>query len=114
MLCPKFHLNRFTSGGGVAERVNTVQKRHKVFPILGEATPSSPSNKAEVLGNFLSVFTAEEEVSSSFIPHKPIYSPIEKWVFSEQFILDKLNKISIRSFCKISFLVSKLDKGTVQ
>jgi len=33
---PKFHSNRFTSGGAIAERVNTVQTRHKVFPILGE------------------------------------------------------------------------------
>jgi len=41
--CPKFHPNRFTSGGAIAERVNTVQTRHKVFPILGEASASSPS-----------------------------------------------------------------------
>jgi len=27
-----------------SERVNTVETRHKVFPILGEATASSPSN----------------------------------------------------------------------
>jgi len=42
--CPKFHPNRFTSGGVIAERVNTVQTRHKVFPILGQASASSPSN----------------------------------------------------------------------
>ena len=42
--CPKFHPNRFTSGGVIAERVNTVQTRHKVFPILGEGTASSSSN----------------------------------------------------------------------
>ena len=42
--CPKFHPNRFTSGRVIAERVNTVQARHKVFPILGEASASSPSN----------------------------------------------------------------------
>jgi len=42
--CPKFHPNRFTSGGVIAERVNTAQTRHKVFPILGEASASSPSN----------------------------------------------------------------------
>jgi len=34
---PKFHLNPFTSGGVIAERVNIVQTRHKVFGILGEA-----------------------------------------------------------------------------
>jgi len=42
--CPKFHPNRFTHGGVIAERVKTVQTRHKVFPILGEASASSPSN----------------------------------------------------------------------
>ena len=41
--CSKFHQNRFTSGGVIAERVNTVQTRHKVFQILGEASASSPS-----------------------------------------------------------------------
>ena len=30
---PKFHPNPFTSGGVIAERVNVVQTRHKVFPI---------------------------------------------------------------------------------
>jgi len=34
---PKFHPNPFTSGGVIAERVNIVQTRHKVFAILGEA-----------------------------------------------------------------------------
>ena len=32
--CPKFHPNRFAFGGVIAERVNIVQTRHKVFPIL--------------------------------------------------------------------------------
>jgi len=40
---PKFHPNPFTSGGVIAERVNIVQTRHKVFAILGEASASSPS-----------------------------------------------------------------------
>jgi len=39
---PKFHPNPFTSGGVISERVNIVETRHKVFPILGEA--SLPSN----------------------------------------------------------------------
>jgi len=34
--CPKFHLHRLTSGRVIAERVNTVQTRDKVNPILGE------------------------------------------------------------------------------
>jgi len=42
--CPKFHPNPFNPGGVIAERVNVVEVRHKVFPILGEATASSPSN----------------------------------------------------------------------
>ena len=33
--CPKFHPNPFTSGGVIAERVNVVETRPKVFPILG-------------------------------------------------------------------------------
>jgi len=41
---PKFHPNPLTSGGVIAERVNIVQTRHKVFAILGEASASSPSN----------------------------------------------------------------------
>jgi len=37
------HPNPFTSGGVIAERVNVVQMRHKVFPILGEVSASSTS-----------------------------------------------------------------------
>jgi len=33
----RFHPNRFTVGGVIAERVNTVEMRHKLFPIFGEA-----------------------------------------------------------------------------
>jgi len=44
--CPKFQPNPFISGGIIAERVNAVQTRHKVFPILGEASASLPSNKS--------------------------------------------------------------------
>ena len=40
---PKFHPNPFTSGGVIAERVYIVQRRHKVFAILGEASASSRS-----------------------------------------------------------------------
>jgi len=42
---PKFHPNPFTSGGVIAERVNIIQTRRKVFAILGEASASSPSKK---------------------------------------------------------------------
>jgi len=41
---PKFHPYPFTSGGVIADHVNIVQTRHKVFAILGEAWASSPSN----------------------------------------------------------------------
>ena len=44
---PKFHRNAFSSGGVIAERVNIVQTRHKVFAILGEASASSPSNNGK-------------------------------------------------------------------
>jgi len=37
------HPNPYTSGGVIAGRVNIVETRHKVFPILGDAF--SPSNK---------------------------------------------------------------------
>ena len=43
---PKFHANRFTSGGVTAEGVKVVETRHKVFGILGEASTSSPSNNS--------------------------------------------------------------------
>jgi len=33
-------LNQFTSGGVIAERVNTIKTRHKLNPILGEAIAS--------------------------------------------------------------------------
>ena len=45
---PKLHPNPFTFGGVIAERVNIVQTRHKVFAILGEASASSPSNRIQV------------------------------------------------------------------
>jgi len=41
---PQFHQNPFTSGGVIAGRVNIIETLHKVFPVLGEATASSPSN----------------------------------------------------------------------
>ena len=33
--CSRFHPNRFTFGGVIAERVNTVKTHRKVFPIFG-------------------------------------------------------------------------------
>jgi len=57
---------------------------------------SSNVEKAEVLGKFFSsVFTVEEEQSSSSLPIKPCHSPIRQLVFNEQIILDKLNKLNI-------------------
>ena len=47
----KFHPNPFTSGGVIAERVNNVQTRHKVFAILGEASASSPSKNWRNVSN---------------------------------------------------------------
>jgi len=37
---PKISSNRFTSGGVIPERVNTVETRHKVNPMLGDAIAS--------------------------------------------------------------------------
>jgi len=48
---PKFHPNPFTSGGVIAERVNVVETRHKVFSILAEA--SSPSTKISHLNSYI-------------------------------------------------------------
>jgi len=45
--CPKFHPNPFTSSGVMVGCVNIVETRHKVFPILGEA--STPSNEPSCL-----------------------------------------------------------------
>jgi len=45
------HPNPFTCGGVIAERVNIIQTRHKVFAILGEASASSPS--IEIMKDYL-------------------------------------------------------------
>jgi len=39
--CPKFRPNWFTSGGVIAERVNTVQTCHKEIPVSGRSPASS-------------------------------------------------------------------------
>jgi len=41
---PKFHPNQFTSGGVIAERVNTVETRDKANPIFGCSYSFLPSN----------------------------------------------------------------------
>jgi len=43
---PKFHPNPYTSGGVIAGRVNIVETRHKVFPVLDEE--ASPSNNTSI------------------------------------------------------------------
>ena len=40
---PQISFKSVHSGGVIAERANIVQTRHKVFPILGELSASSPS-----------------------------------------------------------------------
>jgi len=45
---PQISSKSVHSGGVIAERVNIVQTRHKVFPILGEA--SSPSKEEQTTG----------------------------------------------------------------
>jgi len=42
-----------------------------------------------VLGNFFwSVFTTEQELSSTAVPHRPYHSPGEQLSFNKQLILD--------------------------
>ena len=44
--CSRFHPNRFTMGGIIAERMNTVETRTKVFPIFDtRQKPSFEPNK---------------------------------------------------------------------
>ena len=60
------------------------------------ATVSSNKDKAEELGKFFSsVFTVEQELSSSSLPVEPCHSLVRELVFNEQIILEKLNKLNI-------------------
>jgi len=47
--CPKFNPNWFTSGRVMAERVNTVETRDKMFPIFGRSLASSRINMLQTL-----------------------------------------------------------------
>ena len=47
---PKFHPNPFTSGVVIAERVNTVLTRDKMFPILGRSLASSRIKMTYLVG----------------------------------------------------------------
>jgi len=49
--CSRFHQNRFTFGGVIPERVNTIKTGRKVFPIFGWALKPSlePNNKQSSL-----------------------------------------------------------------
>ena len=63
----KFHLNLFTSGGVIAERVNIVQTRHKVFAILGEVSASSPSNNcSDKIKQLQETFYLHERTADGF------------------------------------------------
>jgi len=74
--CPKFLPNRFTSGGVIAERVNTIQTHHKVFPILSEA--SSLSNKIPII--FSSHLISKQYNNSIDIKFtKVVLLKLEKW-----------------------------------
>jgi len=67
---------------------------HIVYISGNSATVSSNKDKAEDLGKFFSsVFTVEQEQSSSFLPVKPCHSPIKELVFNEQIILEKTKQI---------------------
>ena len=62
---PEFHPNPFTSGGLIAERVNILETRHKVFPILGEA--SSPSNNERANVNYTESAPKEAQLSTALV-----------------------------------------------
>jgi len=64
--CPKFHSNPFTSGGVIAGRMNIVEMRHKVFPILGEATASSASNDIKNKAKNASVVSEEWKMQNMY------------------------------------------------
>jgi len=54
---PKFHPNRFTSSGVIAERVNIVKMHHKVNPILVEAIASLRVNIIALLVRRVSMYS---------------------------------------------------------
>ena len=68
----KFHPNPFTTGGVIAERVNIVQTRHKVFAILGEASASSPSNNIPTIWRRFQLMPSSDraKVRHSSISHR--------------------------------------------
>jgi len=57
---PKFHPNPFTSSGVIDERMKIAETRHKVFPILAEASsPSKTDAKMAIcaaLHNFVGLY----------------------------------------------------------
>jgi len=63
----KFHPNPFTSGVVIAERVNIVETRHKVFPILGEASASYSRVKNEKAFLAQWLYTFSKALISSFL-----------------------------------------------
>jgi len=55
--CSRFHPNRFTFGGVIAERVNTAKTRHKVNPIFGWSLASS-----RIINSIVHVFTSKRHL----------------------------------------------------
>ena len=84
---PKFHPNPFTSGGVIAERVNIVQTRHKVFAILSEASASSPSNK--IPHEHLSL-----SVGSSIVPCSAVVHDFGVLLDSELYMKHHISKVT--------------------
>jgi len=69
--CPNFHPNHFTSGGAIAERVNTVRTRHKhhasFVSDFGIGAHSSAPELSPVLKTSTSRSTAGRDILSSCI-----------------------------------------------
>ena len=76
--CPKVHPNRLTSGGVIAERVNIVEIRDKVNPVLGEATAS----RRVMNGDRTALSTAADvaQVASCITRHRTSNTDLTSWL----------------------------------
>jgi len=71
---PSFYPNRFTSGGGIAERVNTVKTRHKQHAALASDFKIRAHSSAPDLSDMLirRLLVAPQDVTVTFsLPASP-------------------------------------------
>jgi len=75
---------------------SAIWSRNPEFTLLTITVFVAIQQKTEVLNNFFSsVFTVEVEFCCAATTCRPCHSPIEQLIFSEQTILDRLNKLKI-------------------